>query len=378
MMVKTTSRRLAGAVFCLAMSLLLFTPLQALAQGDDQEATQAEANGESNPISEIEPDSEYLFGSHELTELTLELPFKRLFKKGAVDVSAQGTLVLSNPGGVQTRVPVTINTGSGMRSEYCSVPPLAIRLPREQSETARFKNLKTLYLTTHCRNGKNFEQYLHMEYMMYRMYGLLSEHSLGVRRARIWYVSPGKRSKAIESYAYVIEDLDAAVQRLGLEVVKVPSQQLTDMNPHKLSLFSLFQFLVGNTDWSAFENKPGKNCCHNAFLVGKGGTATDRIIVPYDFDQAGLINTSYATSNAKLPIRSVKQRLYRGNCGLNSHLPEAMEALNAARPQFEALFSTDPLLTDKFKKKALKYLAGSYEILNSRDEFEKQIVAKCR
>ena len=63
---------------------------------------------------------------------------------------------------------------------------------------------------------------------------------------------------------------------------------------------------------------------------------------------------------------------------MNSHLPEAMEALNAARPQFEALFSTDPLLTDKFKKKALKYLAGSYEILNSRDEFEKQIVAKCR
>jgi hypothetical protein len=72
-----------------------------------------------------------------------------------------------------------------------------------------------------------------------------------------------------------------------------------------LGIHDLFQYMIGNTDWSVVF---GHNIVH---IRNRDSLATP---VPYDFDFSGLVNARYATTDPSLPISRVEQRLFRGFC----------------------------------------------------------------
>ena len=77
----------------------------------------------------------------------------------------------------------------------------------------------------------------------------------------------------------------------------------THLDASSAVILGLFQFMIGNTDWSV----PG---LHNIELVE---TATgDYLGVAYDYDWTGAIDARYAEPAATLGIRNVRQRLWRG------------------------------------------------------------------
>ena len=63
----------------------------------------------------------------------------------------------------------------------------------------------------------------------------------------------------------------------------------------------MFQFMIGNTDFSVAYQ-------HNGKLL----YANKNHPLPYDFDLCGLVDASYAIVNSRLGIKSVKDRKYRG------------------------------------------------------------------
>ena len=65
---------------------------------------------------------------------------------------------------------------------------------------------------------------------------------------------------------------------------------------------ALFQFLLGNTDFSTAYQHNGKLLYVNKEIIP----------LPYDFDMTGWVNPSYATVNTTLGISSVQDRIYRG------------------------------------------------------------------
>ena len=65
---------------------------------------------------------------------------------------------------------------------------------------------------------------------------------------------------------------------------------------------AMFQFMIGNTDFSVAYQHNGK-----LLFVNK-----EIIPLPYDFDMTGWVNPSYATVNQSLGIKSVRERVYRG------------------------------------------------------------------
>jgi len=75
-----------------------------------------------------------------------------------------------------------------------------------------------------------------------------------------------------------------------------------------LALVYIFQFLMGNTDWSIPAG-------HNIKMI-KSKKPLDQLpyVIPYDFDNAGIVNANYAAPDETLPIKSVRERLYRGFC----------------------------------------------------------------
>jgi hypothetical protein len=91
-----------------------------------------------------------------------------------------------------------------------------------------------------------------------------------------------------------------------------------------MNLISVYHYMIGNTDYSQIKGAAGGRCCHNHVLFG---IENGRIwSVPYDFDQAGLVDAPYAAPAPQFKLRSVEQRLYRGRCYNNENLDQTLDA----------------------------------------------------
>jgi len=135
---------------------------------------------------------------------------------------------------------------------------------------------------------------------------------------------------------------------------------------------------VGNTDWSAVKGRPNDRCCHNVAVFGEEGGGLNTVL-PFDFDQTGLVNPSYAAPpDPSLGIRRVTDRKYRGLCEHNHELPAAITLFNKKRPGVEALFRRDDLPYPKDRERALKYIRDFYDTINDSSKLEKKILNDCR
>ena len=101
--------------------------------------------------------------------------------------------------------------------------------------------------------------------------------------------------------------------------------------------------------------------------------------VPYDFDFSGLISAKYAAPSQGMPIQIVKSRLYRGFCKSDMIGMEGARAtIQKHKEAVYTLIGTHSPLSNRARKKTLKYLDSYYRISESDKKFERSIVKKCR
>ena len=99
-------------------------------------------------------------------------------------------------------------------------------------------------------------------------------------------------------------------------------------------------------------------------------------MLPYDFDQAGLIKTKYSMPAEGLGTRSVRQRVFRGRCLNLVHLDESSAKFNDLRPQIEEALNP-PEIDRRSRKSALKYIDKFYDIVNDPKKRKKEIEDDC-
>ena len=112
-------------------------------------------------------------------------------------------------------------------------------------------------------------------------------------------------------------------------------------------------------------------------MLAPRGSATGWFVIPYDFDQSGLINTPYAHPDPRLPIRSVKQRLFRGRCEYLSEMDDTIALFTERRADIEAAFAAGGP-SERTVKSQNEYLGKFYEIINDPKDREKFIEKRCR
>jgi hypothetical protein len=147
------------------------------------------------------------------------------------------------------------------------------------------------------------------------------------------------------------------------------------IQPDELNLTSIFQFLIGNTDFSPLAGAPGEMCCHNYVLFGND---IDPIVaVPYDFDQSGFVNAPYASPSSNFRIRSVRTRLYRGRCLNNEHVPTSLQNFQDGRDAIYAVIDAQEELSSNTRKSLVKYVDSFYKLIDDPRDVEKNISDKC-
>jgi hypothetical protein len=258
------------------------------------------------------------------------------------------------------------------KSSSCSFPPVSVQFGKDTKGTI-FAKQKKLKLVTTCWPGRaDYEGYIPQEYLLYRVYNLLTPLSFRARFVNVTYADTAHPDRApIVTRGFFLEDhADMAARNAGSSV-SAKNAGRDDFDPALLGLMSLFEFMIANTDWSLA-------AMHNMRFVGTAGTfPVVYYPVAYDFDWSGAVNARYATPDASLPIRSVRNRLWSSFCFTPAELADAIKAFNAQRPAITALYTDDPLLDQKAAASTLAYFDEFYQIINDPSKLTKEIKRHC-
>ena len=225
-------------------------------------------------------------------------------REACVDLPA--TLLYRDASGEEQRVAVALRTRGRYRADtvQCGLPALFVFFTGDTHSTL-FAGESMLPLTTHCARTTHYEQYLLKEYLAYRIYNALTSKSLRVRLVRVTYRDSAGRSEPLERYAFFTEHFESFARRHDVTVRPKQPFDPRSGDAMEIATLDLFEYAIGNTDWSAVEG-------HNMLLVESAtGLVTP---VPYDFDFSGLVDAEYASVSPKLGTSSVRQRVFRGVC----------------------------------------------------------------
>jgi len=248
-----------------------------------------------------------LFDSDEILDIELRGPLEATIRD---DRGREERAFILQMGDQAIDVDVRVRGNS--RTKVCRFPPLRLNFSERGANATVFAGQDKLKLVTHCKNSDIYEQNLLDEYAAYLIFGMMTEVGFRVRLLRIRYVDT-KKSKAqpFVRYGFVIESEEALAERVQGEVLHSQGVFKSMLKAEQAASVFVFHYLIGNTDWSLVTANTADHCCHNGDLVNIGGL---HYLVPYDFDQAGLVNARYAKPDGSVGIRSVRTRKYRGYC----------------------------------------------------------------
>lgn len=322
-----------------------------------------------------EPD--ILFQSHDLLELRIEGPIKTLARERPDDEYLPATATWTESDGRSIQVSVGLRTRGNYRRDRknCSFPPVRLNFKTRELDGTLFENQDKLKLVSSCKDRSgSYEQAVLREYLSYRLLNALTDVSYRVRLLRITFDdTESKRSRI--SYAFAIEHKDRFSKRTNLPIVEILRANPSHLNPAYSNLTSVFQYLMGNADFSQIAGPEGENCCHNVDLFGSDDSGLHT--VPYDFDITGMVNAPYASPNPRFNLRSVRQRLYRGRCKNIQHVPASLETFAAAKNTLYALVEGQEQLSSSSRKNMQSYLNSFYKTVENPKAVDKKIIQAC-
>jgi hypothetical protein len=312
-----------------------------------------------------------LFERDEVVEVELVGPINSLL--ASKNNRAEFPFVLRS-GGEALDIDVRVRGKS--RAELCGFPPLRLDFRRGRPQQGLFAGQDKLKLVTHCRDWERAETNAIEEFLAYRIFGLLSEVGYRVRLLRITYSDTEGRTDAGSQarFGFVIEPLDRLAERVSGVVLEIGGVVLGRLDPDQAALVYVFQYMIGNTDWSFVIAEQEVACCHNGDLLDIGGAI---YYVPYDFDLAGIVNARYAKPLPEMRLRSVRQRRYRGFCSERETLRTAIRRVNARRSDIHEVIRSTPGLSAKGAEDIVDYLETYFERAEDEDKLLRSFERAC-
>ena len=348
-----------------------------------------------------------LFASHEPIDIQLTADWGTLardrqlappYYEASIQVVSQigsqigSQIVSEQPQSIEARETTPVNSGKLMPikvrprgksrrdKETCAFPPLRLNFSRKQTMNTLFAGQDKLKLVTHCAALGNkrtpYNDRLHSEYLLYRIFNLITPNSFQVRRFNVSYINSKQRNKKASTQpAFAIEHKSALAARVGAALATDTKFTLESLDAYQASVGALFAYFAGNTDYSFTRGPKPDDCCHNSIAL-----RTDSAVlpIPYDFDSTGFVDPPYALPATQLRLRKVTQRLYRGFCTHHKELDAARDAFLTARMRIETLIKEYPQISESRRKKLTRYTAEFFSTLDNPALFDQRIRNRCR
>ncbi|HJP86599.1 MAG TPA: hypothetical protein VJ852_11445 [Gemmatimonadaceae bacterium] len=280
------------------------------------------------------------------------------------------TISYKDTAGSVVSIPLKARTRGIWRLKMCDFPPLRLNFSGEAAKGTIFTHLDKPKLVSYCQDRDGYERYILEEYQLYRVYQVLTPVSHRARLLKFTYADSASGKVRAHRYGFIIEEPNALGARLSGRVMEQKGAVGADLDPFQDAVFGVFQYMIGNTDFSIAG-------LHNVELLftNDGGVMP----IAYDFDFAGAVNASYAIPDERLGIPNVRRRIFRGYCGDPETFSKVFALFNEKRPEIYALYR-DPigkLLDDDTVRETLKYFDEFYETINDSRSAKRQIIQAC-
>jgi len=354
-------------IICLIF-LLIFAPASVFGQDNpiDQQAVKSDTTKKKFR----------LFGSEDILNVSLQFDVSTFMKKNLKTGSLDGIIAfaLSDYDTIDRKV--KIKPRGEYRFRTCGFPPIQLTFKKPvdaYSDTGKIKKIK---LVTHCQQGKAYDDFVLREYLVYKLFSVLTDTSFRVRLLRIEYIDSHKERKPIKQYGFFIEPLEIMAMRTNSSIVKVT--QLTQKNivPAIMDRVAIFSYMVAQWDWAV----PG---LHNISVIvpsNYAGTGLG-VAVPYDFDLTGLVNASYGFPDAATGLTSNRDRKYTGICRSREEFAGALEEFINLKGAFYSVINDFTLLEQKSKKDITDFLDQFFNQLDNQKDIERliaQFMTSCK
>lgn len=148
---------------------------------------------------------------------------------------------------------------------------------------------------------------------------------------------------------------------------------LTESTDRELmTMVSVFQYFIGNTDWSVPNN-------HNVKLIfSKENDAALPFAIPYDFDYCGVVDASYAIPNEIIGTEKVTERVYRGFPRSIEEIQTILQVFKNKKESILGLINNFELLSERTRKNMTRYLEDFYDTIENSNNVKTIFVDNAR
>lgn len=265
---------------------------------------------------------------------------------------------------------LTLSARGEFRRTNCFFPTM--RLDFKNQASSRLASLKRLKLVNGCEKGSQYERLVLKEFLVYKIYSLLTDRSFRVRLLYVNYQDTRGKIKSHSQYGFFIEDVDDMAKRNKCNEVQRRAFNTENTDRRQMTLVAIFQYMIGNTDWAV----PNY---HNIKLMRP---VTDSFsfpyVIPYDFDFCGLVDASYATPDENLGTSSVKERVYRGFRRSMEELQSILSIFREKREEIKKLVMNFEQLSLPYRKEVMAYLDEFYSLIARKNFVQDTFIDNAR
>jgi hypothetical protein len=306
------------------------------------------------------------------TPLTMDLStdLKKLVSEKKLDNYQPATVTLRFADSSVISEPISLSARGEFRRKNCFLPTL--RLNFKNPASPKLSPLKKLKLVCGCEKWSQNEILVLKEFLVYKIYNLLTDMSFRVRLLHINYFDTRGKIKSYTQYGFLIEDVDEMARRNKCYEVDKPAFNTERTARQQMTLVAIFQYMIGNTDWAV----PNY---HNIKLMRP---VTDSFslpyTIPYDFDFCGIVDANYASPQEELGTTSVKERVYRGFPRTMAELQMTLDVFRGKREAIKNLVMNFDLLSLRNREEVMDYLDEFYKSIEKKHFVEDAFISNAR
>ncbi len=309
-----------------------------------------------------------LFSSVFPLRVTFLLNLKEFMRQHKQDKIFDAELILNLTPTDSVKSKVRIQSSGTFRRSFCSFPPILLQVKGSEKHKQNLDANHTLKLINQCKSEGMYESYLLKEYLIYKMFNIISPYSYKVRLVVVTYRDAANPRKQYVKYGFLLENTRRLANRTHAKSVKEVGLTRLNVLPDDITRTALFEYMIGNSDWVASSQ-------HNIKILDPlDANVNRRVFVPHDFDYSGFVNADYAAPNAELAQESVRDRIYLGGCVSDEDFEKIFREFEAKKDTLISTIIDFPLLDRVDKKKSEAYLNEFFDMLKNR----KQMIASLR
>ncbi len=362
----------------LFLLIIILSPIFSMGQiTPKEEGVYGLESGNALPI-EVLPSVDKLFETEDILKVNIETNLQKLiqFKEDPDYQKATFSIIVGDTLSVVKNIKIKVRGKT--RVTLCEDPPLKIDFKKTDFKWEWFDKLQSLKVVTPCDDPKIYTRYLLKEYFAYVGFSVLTDVSYKVRLIELTISDSQKKLKSEVKYAFLVENDRKLAKRTDTKEIELKDTNagalITQfyLNPTNETLFnlnvlSLYQYMIGNTDWTT-------NLFHNIKVFKKDNQLFP---VPYDFDYAGLVNTNYAIPSSSTPIQNVRERHYLGPCSDLVQFDKAVSHILSKKSEIIERLINDPYISQKSRDEMLEYVEDFYASISDPKDLESLRTTNC-